>query len=58
MEQRLNLVEWVHLQFWYANYTNDAYNKSGNGSLRLQLINQRAETSPLCSSLEASLLLD
>jgi hypothetical protein len=42
MEQRLNLVEWVHLQFRYANYTNDAYNKSGNESLWLQLINQRA----------------
>jgi len=31
------------LQFQYANFTNDAYNKSGKGSLRLQLINQRAD---------------
>jgi hypothetical protein len=43
MDQRLNFGEWVHLQFQYANFTNDAYNKSGNGSLRLQLINQRAD---------------
>jgi hypothetical protein len=32
-----------HLQFQYANFRNDAYNKSGKGSLRLQLINQRAD---------------
>ncbi|WVZ90906.1 LOW QUALITY PROTEIN: hypothetical protein U9M48_037160 [Paspalum notatum var. saurae] len=33
----------TNLQFQYANFTNDAYNKSGKGSLRLQLINQRAD---------------
>jgi hypothetical protein len=31
------------LQFQYANFTNEAYNKSGKGSLRMQLINQRAD---------------
>jgi len=31
------------IKFQYANFTNDAYNKSGKGSLRLQLINQRAD---------------
>ncbi|CAL4898421.1 unnamed protein product [Urochloa decumbens] len=31
------------IKFQYANFTNDAYNKSGKGSLRMQLINQRAD---------------
>ena len=33
----------TYLQFQYANFTNHAYNKSGKGSLKLQLINQRAD---------------
>ncbi|KAL6623537.1 hypothetical protein ACP70R_033416 [Stipagrostis hirtigluma subsp. patula] len=31
------------IKFQFANFKNDGYNKSGKGSLRLQLINQRAD---------------
>ncbi|KAG8049064.1 hypothetical protein GUJ93_ZPchr0009g1119 [Zizania palustris] len=33
------------VKFQYANFKNEAYNRSGNGSLRLQLINQRSDFS-------------
>ncbi|PUZ67580.1 hypothetical protein GQ55_3G447400 [Panicum hallii var. hallii] len=31
------------IKFQYANFTNDGYNRTGKGSLKLQLINQRAD---------------
>ncbi|KAJ8514021.1 hypothetical protein OPV22_004455 [Ensete ventricosum] len=33
------------IKYQYANYKNDDYNKTGRGSLKLQLINQRADFS-------------